>query len=213
MVGIGSSTYYQEIHSFNIYFQQKTRSPVYYDDDDLRTEWNFQISKHYNDYRLHEWSKPRIKLNEIIRLHVENESAFVPSDSMKPLMEQLQKEHNYNLLASQMISVRRSLPDIKFPECHHLLYPKKLPTTSIIIIFHNEAMSTLLRTIWSIIDTSPSELLREIILVDDFSTNLDLKDALEEYVTQLPIDIQIIRNDKREGLIRSRLIGANEAKV
>lgn len=196
------------------------RYPVYYDDG-LHTEWKFEITKTYANLHLHEWIDPSpqpllsesIKHNESITSYGENGTQFIPPPESIPLMMQLYKKQNYNLLASQMISVNRSLPDLRYPECIELTYPNRLPSTSIIVIFHNEEWPTLMRTIFSIINRSPHQLVREIILVDDFSTEQQLKQPLDAFAKSAPISIKILRTDKREGLIRARLIGAREAKV
>lgn len=80
------------------------------------------------------------------------------------------KRHEFNEFVSDLISVRRSLPDPRDDYCkRNDLYLDDLPSTSVIIIFHNEAWSTLLRSVHSVLDRSPSHLIEEIILVDDYS--------------------------------------------
>ena len=87
-----------------------------------------------------------------------------------------------------------------------------MPTTSIVIIYHNEANSTLLRGLTSIITNSPLKYLKEIILVDDASVDREyLKEPLDKFCKTLPVPVKIFRNKKRIGLIRSRLVGAEAA--
>lgn len=84
---------------------------------------------------------------------------------------------------------------------------------SVIICFYNEHVVTLLRSIKSVLDRTPKHLLTEIMLVDDFSDLDDLKDELESEIKALNTDkVHIIRNEKREGLIRSRVFGARKSQ-
>lgn len=53
--------------------------------------------------------------------------------------------------------------------CQDLKYKENLPTASVIICFYNEHFETLLRTVHSILDRTPSRLLHEILLIDDHS--------------------------------------------
>ncbi|XP_062393289.1 polypeptide N-acetylgalactosaminyltransferase 10 isoform X2 [Sardina pilchardus] len=121
------------------------------------------------------------------------------------------RENGFNIYVSDRISLNRSVPDIRHPNCKTKLYSEKLPNTSVVIPFHNEGWSSLLRTVHSILNRSPPQLIAEIILVDDFSDKEHLKSSLEDYMARLP-KVRILRTKKREGLIRTRLLGAAAAK-
>ncbi|XP_042203986.1 polypeptide N-acetylgalactosaminyltransferase 13-like [Homarus americanus] len=128
-------------------------------------------------------------------------------------MQQLYHINKFNLLASDRIPLNRTLPDVRKKKCHDKDFKvDRLPSTSVIIVFHNEAWSTLLRTVHSVINRSPPRLLEEILLVDDASQRTFLKEPLDEYVAKLPVSVRVIRSPVRTGLIRARLLGAQEAR-
>ncbi|XP_059476590.1 polypeptide N-acetylgalactosaminyltransferase 3-like [Neocloeon triangulifer] len=128
-------------------------------------------------------------------------------------MHQLFKINRFNLLASDRIPLNRSLPDVRKKTCASRFAPAEgLPKASIIIVFHNEAWSTLLRTVHSVINRSPSTVLKEIILVDDASDRAFLKYPLEKHVSELPIATRILRLQERGGLVKARLRGARQAR-
>ncbi|KAF3841157.1 hypothetical protein F7725_007019 [Dissostichus mawsoni] len=118
--------------------------------------------------------------------HGEQGKAFPLTDADR--VDQAYRENGFNIYVSDRISLNRSVPDIRNPNCIKKLYADKLPNTSIIIPFHNEGWSSLLRTVHS-----------------------HLKEALEKYMVRLP-KVRILRTKKREGLIRTRLLGAGAAK-
>lgn len=178
------------------------------------TDWKFTTSKHYQPSSLFKWSaaKPAVK-HTMLPGNGEHGEEFKRVDSSDPEMKRLLEENNYNLMATEMMSLHRTLPDYRCDECKQMIYPERLPKTSFILIFHNEAWTLILRSIWSIIERSPRELIEEIILVDDVSTWPELHRSIQDYIELLPVRVRLIRNQKREGLIRSRLIGANAANV
>jgi polypeptide N-acetylgalactosaminyltransferase len=135
------------------------------------------------------------------------------------------QKNAFNAYVSDMISIHRSLPDVRDPGCRKIEHKALVATASIVMCFHNEAWSVLLRSVHSILDRTPPNLLKEIILVDDFSDMgkkdfflclrkkeffwfLDhLKQPLDDYAKALG-KVIVVRQKKREGLIRSRLAGA-----
>ncbi|XP_075214208.1 polypeptide N-acetylgalactosaminyltransferase 13-like [Lycorma delicatula] len=128
-------------------------------------------------------------------------------------MQQLYHINRFNLMASDRIPLNRTLPDVRKKRCRtKQIDITGLPKTSVIIVFHNEAWSTLLRTVHSVINRSPSALLQEIILVDDASTRKFLGADLDNYVSRLSVPTKVLRTGKREGLVRARLLGARSAQ-
>lgn len=87
----------------------------------------------------------------------------------------------------------------------------RLPTASVVIIFHNEFLSTLLRSVHSVLNRTPPHLLHEVILVDDGSNKkapwLLEGGKLERHLQLLP-KTYIARLLERKGLMFARNTGA-----
>lgn len=80
--------------------------------------------------------------------------------------------------------------------------------------FYDEHLTTLLRSIHSLMKRSPPELLEEIIVVNDASSKWHLQ---EDLMTHIEVygwqnQVKLLLMDERVGLIWSRLAGARYAK-
>ncbi|XP_059392128.1 probable polypeptide N-acetylgalactosaminyltransferase 8 [Carassius carassius] len=121
------------------------------------------------------------------------------------------QEFGYNAFLSNRLPLNRTIPDTRSIRCTVKIYPKDLPTISVILIYFNEALSVIKRAIRSIIDKTPAHLLKEIVLVDDHSSNEDLQLALDEYIDLINKDnpglIKKVRHKVQMGLAKARISG------
>ncbi|CAL8241509.1 unnamed protein product, partial [Gadus morhua 'NCC'] len=107
------------------------------------------------------------------------------------------EKYGYNVFLSDRLPLNRPLPDTRDPRCLNKTYPKDLPSIGVVLIYLDEALSILKRAIRSIIDRTPKSLLKEIILVDDHSTNDDLKQDFDMYIKTI--------EDQNPGLLMTRV--------
>uniref|UniRef100_A0A669BWF6 Polypeptide N-acetylgalactosaminyltransferase 2 n=1 Tax=Oreochromis niloticus TaxID=8128 RepID=A0A669BWF6_ORENI len=114
--------------------------------------------------------------------------------------------NKFNQVESDKLRMDRAVPDTRHDHCRHKQWKSDLPASSVVITFHNEARSALLRTVVSVLKKSPPHLVKEIILVDDYSDNPE-DGALLGKIEK----VRVLRNDRREGLMRSRVRGADAA--
>lgn len=138
----------------------------------------------------------------------EGGQAVYTSMEEKIRADQSVREFGFNMINSDKIAMNRTIPDTRLDECKYWHYPEDLPTASVILVFHNEGWSTLVRTVHSVINTSPPHLLHEVVMVDDFSDKEHLKGRLEEYIKQFNGKVKLYRNTERMGLIGTRTRGA-----
>ena len=140
--------------------------------DLLKTNSKMPVAvKKVNEVREEEVPLPILKFEGLVRPGLgDNGRGVVLSEeqSQSDIKAQM-KSYSYNKYVSDRISVRRLLPDTRHKECRSIDYDKDLPKTSVILIFCNETLSALMRTVHSVIDQTPPEMLHEVVLIDDGS--------------------------------------------
>ncbi|EJD76631.1 N-acetylgalactosaminyltransferase [Loa loa] len=125
------------------------------------------------------------------------------------------KKFAYDVVTSDKIGPHRKLSSIYHEMCKSL--PRNISlSVSIVIIYHNEALSVLIRMLNSIFDHTPSKLLKEIILYDDCS---DYDTLLINHVisygnhVQWPMEKIITRRSgERLGLIKAKVYASRVAR-
>lgn len=113
--------------------------------------------------------------------------------------ETLFKKYGYNVFLSDRLPLDRTLPDTREPRyeppcscafyglqntliwslsvvmcmnrCSEKRYPKDLPSLSVVLIYLDEALSVIKRALRSIVNRTPKDILKEIVMVDDNSSN------------------------------------------
>jgi Glycosyl transferase family 2 len=91
------------------------------------------------------------------------------TEDIQKLVQEGYDNDFFNSFVSNLISINRILPDVRSKECKAKVY-SNLPKCTVFIPFRNENWKTLLRTVHSVINNSPLELIEEILVVDDAST-------------------------------------------
>ncbi|XP_039988542.1 probable polypeptide N-acetylgalactosaminyltransferase 8 [Xiphias gladius] len=126
--------------------------------------------------------------------------------------QRLFEKYGYNVFLSDRLPLDRDLPDTRDPRCAKKSYPKDLPSLGVVLIYLNEALSIIKRALRSIIDRTPKILLKEIIMVDDHSSNENLKGDLDMYVKSLEQENPTLRftrvkHSEQRGLAYARASG------
>lgn len=137
-------------------------------------------------------------------------------------VEQTRDAHrgfNFNTRVSDSLPLDRTHRDMRSQSClsQHNDYPRDLPRASIVVVFHNELYSVLARTAHAILNTSPPQHLKEIMMVDDASVVdadrypkkrwKEVQKRLTAYCKNLP-KVTLVRLRERRGLMLARMEGA-----
>jgi len=164
---------------------------------------------------LHEKLKPKLIARQGKEGELWNDIGAARNAVDLALREEGYKMYAFNSLISQRLGFRRDVPDTRHEECKKRkreFLVDDLPTASVIICFFHEELMTLLRTVHSVVDRTPVELLHEVLLVDD-ANDVDIASNLTEHFERqsLTDKVRVLRAPERLGLIRARIFGARRA--
>lgn len=193
-----------------------------------RSHAKFKVHPHHEIIQPFDRSRSRPILKPYILGNYENagklQSVEVPSlgaggvkvelgPEHKSLVDASVDEYGFNIHLSDMISLDRTIKDTRPDQCKFWHYQdvSELPTATVVLVYFNEAWSVIARTLHSVINTSPPELMREVILVDDGSTYALHKNLTAYAHQRFPGIVKTMRNEARLGLIHARMQGAKMA--
>uniref|UniRef100_A0A0N5A2G5 Glyco_trans_2-like domain-containing protein n=1 Tax=Parastrongyloides trichosuri TaxID=131310 RepID=A0A0N5A2G5_PARTI len=120
----------------------------------------------------------------------------------------------FNIYVSDKIGPKRDIKKQAHELCNKLEYKITLKA-SIVLVYHNEALSVLIRMLNGIFNKTSNKLFKEIILYDDYSDKeLVIENYLKEYgkIEGWNMDkIKFYKSEEREGLIRAKVLASRKA--
>uniref|UniRef100_A0A914KX85 Glycosyltransferase 2-like domain-containing protein n=1 Tax=Meloidogyne incognita TaxID=6306 RepID=A0A914KX85_MELIC len=124
--------------------------------------------------------------------------------------------HYFNAWVSDKIGPEREIEIQAHEKCSEIDYSHVNLKTSIVIVYHNEAFSVLVRMINGLFRYTPSKLLKEIILYDDASeSHSSIETQLKEYSKLKGGNwgelVKFFKTEERQGLIRAKVFASREA--
>ena len=138
--------------------------------------------------------KPKLHKAKILNNEIRFQNDSLWADQLgaaKNEKEQKLKEDGYNTyafntLVSQRLGLLRTLPDTRHKECKKLKYSTELPSASVIICYYHEELNVLLRTIHSVLERTPSDTLKEVLVINDHS-DIDISQNITTHLGMLNI--------------------------
>ena len=109
--------------------------------------------------------------------------------------------------------LRTDLPQFRPEGCAKEDYRRSKTTISVVMNYHNELLSLLLRSVYTVIREIPRQNLHEVILIDDASNLTQHHDLhyVQELMEALLVPVKFHRFESNMGLIYSRRFGCQQA--